>query len=267
MSVLPDFEHHRASSLDEALALVSFDNPPYSGGTELLLAMRAGLLRPEGLVDLKRIDELGAIGIADDRFDIGGAVTHQRAIEDPRVREHLPTLAATLEKVGNPRVRAAGTLGGNLCFAEPKSDVASVLIALEAEVELRSSVGTRSLLVSEFVLGPYTTAREDDEILTSIRIPRRRGRPAAYVKYQTMERPTIGVAAAMTAAGRCRVVVGAVGGTPEMFESADPSGIDGAEIASAVEVIPDLTGSERYKRHVVSVYVAKALQEMNQAHA
>lgn len=262
MSVLPDFRHVRPHDLSEAVAAVSFDTPAYAGGTELLLAMRAGLLRPDGLVDLKHIESLRQITLDDSTLEVGGAVTHAEAVTDPRVREAAPVLADVLHKVGNPRVRAAGTLGGNLCFAEPKSDVATILIALEAEVELTGPGGSRRLPVAEFVIGPYTTDRSDDEILTTIRVDRRSGRPAVYEKYQTMERPTVGVAAAVTASGACCVVVGAVGGGPERFEAATPSAHAPADIAAAVEVVPDLTGSERYKRHIVSVYVKRALDAL-----
>lgn len=262
MSVLPDFRHHRPASLDEALDLVSFDNAPYAGGTELLLAMRAGLLRPDALVDLKRVDELREIRVSDDGVEIGGAVTHQEAIDHAGVAESMPVLGSVLRKVGNPRVRAAGTLGGNLCFAEPKSDVATLLVALEAQVELRSKDERRIVSIDDFILGPYTTDREESEVLVSIHVPERGDRPAAYSKFQTMERPTLGVAAVITSHGRCRLVMGACGGRPEWFEADAPGAIDPEEVAGTIEVIPDSTGSERYKRHVAARYAARTLRAL-----
>lgn len=263
MRVLPDFAHHRPTALGEVLELVSmFDRPPYVGGTELLLAMKAGLMRPEALIDLKGVDELGVIRQADDGISIGAAVTHQEVVDHPLIQEHLPMLAEVIERVGNPRVRASGTLGGNLCFAEPKSDVATMLIALESDVRLASAGGSRVLPVSEFVIGPYTTARNEDELLVEILVPDRGSRPAVYVKYQTMERPTIGVAAAITGSGTCRLVVGAVGGAPEVFESDQPEGLDAEAIAAEIDVIPDLTGSERYKRHIAGVHIRRALAQL-----
>lgn len=262
MSVLPDFRHHRPATLDDALDLVSFDNAPYAGGTELLLAMRAGLMRPDALVDLKGIEELRTIRTSDEALEIGGAVTHQQVIDDDDVLTALPLLAATLNRVGNPRVRSAGTLGGNLCFAEPKSDVATLLVALEAEVDLRSKDLTRTVAVDSFLLGPYTTDREESELLTAIRIPLRGDRPAAYVKFQTMERPTLAVAVALTSSGACRLVIGACGGMPEVFEESTPESFDVEEIAAQIEVIPDSTGSDRYKRHIAARYAARALDEL-----
>ncbi len=266
MRVLPDFAHHRPTTLGDVLQLVSmFDRPPYVGGTELLLAMKAGLMRPEALIDLKGVDELGVIRPADGRLSIGAAVTHREVIDHPLVQSRMPILAEVIERVGNPRVRASGTLGGNLCFAEPKSDVATMLIALESEVRLASVGGTRVLPVSEFVIGPYTTARDERELLVEILVPERVGRPAVYVKYQTMERPTIGVAAAITAGGTCRLVVGAVGGSPEVFESDQPEGLDAHAIAAEIDVIPDMTGSERYKRHIAGVHIRRALAQLEGA--
>lgn len=259
MSVLPPFRHARPTSLEEALELISYDDAPYCGGTELLLAMRAGLLRPERLVDVKRIPELRTIGVEGGSLLIGGAVTHQEVIDHPD-GARIPELVTVLSRVGNPRVRSAGTLAGNLCFAEPKSDVATILIALGGEVELASPSGRRRLLVDDFILGAYTTDRADDELLTAIIVPL--GIPAAYEKYQTMERPTVGVAAARHG-DTIRVVVGAVGGRPERFDADDP-GPDPGEVAATVEVVPDLTGSEAYKRHVTSVYVRKALDALQE---
>lgn len=260
MSVLPDFIHHRPRSIDEALEVIGFDSPPYSGGTELLLAMKAGLLRPRALVDLKRVPGLRGIAKADGYLQIGGATTHQEVIDDPTTREILPGLCTVLESVGNPRVRAVGTMGGNLCFAEPKSDVATVLNALEALVELRSVDDSRVVPISEFMLGPYFTEKRDDELLTAIRIPERDPRPVLYSKYQTMERPTLGAAAAITSAGRCRLVIGAVGGRPEAFEAEHADDLDIQAIADEIEVIPDLTGSEPYKRHIARLYMQKVLK-------
>ena len=190
---------------------------------------------------------------------IGGAVTHQQVIDHPD-GEWTPELVRVLGRVGKPRVRASGTLAGNLCFAEPKSDVATMLIALGADVELATSTGTRTMTVDEFILGPYTSAREDNEILTRIAVPI--GIPVAYEKYQTMERPTVGVAAALHDAV-VRVVVGAVGGRPETFE-ATGDGPDPAEVAAAIEVIPDLTGSERYKRHVTEIQVRRVMTALRE---
>lgn len=258
MSVLPPFSHGRPETMEEALESISENVVPYAGGTELLLAMKAGLLRPDALIDVKRIDRMNRIQSDNDPIVIGGSVTHQQARRDAGIRSKLPALADVLGKVGNPRVRAVGTLGGNLCFAEPKSDVATILIALEARVTLVSRNGERHFDVEEFVIGPYTTTRDDDELLTEISVPLGRSR-TVYLKYQTMERPTVGVAGSIGPNGDVRLVVGAVAGAPHLFTGDDLGDIDPREVAGTVEIIPDMTGSERYKRHITELYVKRVL--------
>ncbi len=258
MSVLPAFDHERPTGLGDALASISDSASPYAGGTELLLAMKAGLLRPDTLVDLKRVESLLRIQSDGDPISIGGAVTHRRALLDTGIKERLPVLAQVLERVGNPRVRAVGTLGGNLCFAEPKSDVATMLIALGSDVRLVSAQADRVVPVEEFVIGPYTTTRADDEILSEILVPVD-GSRAVYEKFQTMERPTVGVAGSIAPDGSVRIVVGAVGGTPHLVTAVSLDAIDAVAIAAEVDVIPDMTGSARYKRHVTRIYIQRVL--------
>jgi aerobic carbon-monoxide dehydrogenase medium subunit len=262
-TALPPFGLHRPATVEEALELLDADRVPYCGGTELLLAMKIGLLRPDALVDLKAIPGLGDVTATDDGVTLGAAATHLRVSRDPEVRRRYPVLAHVAERVGNARVRAQGTVGGNLCFAEPKSDLAAMLSALEATLELRSSAnGTRRLGVDDFFEGPYWTVRADDELLTAIHVTGdRRG---VYLKYQTMERPTVGVALATTAGGY-RLVVGAVSEVPVAFDLPSLE-VDADELAAGIDPVADLTGSEEYKRHVTAVYIRRAVDRFRQVH-
>ena len=257
---------HRPLSLAEALEVLSFDDMPLAGGTELLLAMRMRVLRPNSLVNLKGIPELQVVDVDGDELVIGGTATHQIVAEHALVADHFPTLRLVLLEVGNPRVRASGTLAGNLVFAEPKSDVIPILLAFDATVTLASSSATRRLTIEEFILGPYYAAREPNELLTEIRIPIGRTKRAAYVKYQTMERPTVGVAAVDLDTNGTevrRVVVGAATHLPFRQDFAPGEPIDGAAIAEGLEIIPDIAGSERYKRHVTAVYIDRAVARLD----
>lgn len=262
MSVLPPFEHRRPRSLDEAVGMVGFDDVPYSGGTELLLAMRAGLYRPATLIDLKRVSDLRVIERVADSLVLGGAVTHQEAIDSVAVQDAVPILPRVLRTVGNPRVRAAGTLGGNLCFAEPKSDVGTLLMVLEASVRLRSTTGAREVSIVDFFEGAYATVRRDDEILESISIPVRADVRVEYEKFSTSERPTAAVAMSVAPAGHARIVVGAVCPVPHVVELETLGEVDGARIAGSLDVLADGAGSERYKRHIVSLLVTRLRQRM-----
>jgi carbon-monoxide dehydrogenase medium subunit len=264
MSVLPRFDHSRPGDLSQALSLVGFDDVPYNGGTELLLAMRAGLFRPSSLVDLKRVPELQSINIVDDMLRIGGGVTHRSAIESQLVAAASPVLVEVLRGVGNPRVRAAGTLGGNLCFAEPKSDVGTILLALDASVELSSSARTREVPVAQFFQGAYATVRADDEILTAILIPTASDRRVHYEKFATMERPTAGVAGVRYADGRTRLIVGAAGPMPQSSEFSSIDNVDVASIVGTLEILADAAGGDRYKRHIVSLLIHRTIDHLRE---
>jgi carbon-monoxide dehydrogenase medium subunit len=258
--MLPEFALARPETLDEALALLSEDRVPYCGGTELLLAMKMGLHRPDALVDLKRIPQLRGIRREADEVVIGATTTHLDVAADPLVRSLLPMLADVERRVGNARVRAQGSLGGNLCFAEPKSDVATALVALDASVTLESPDGRRVVRVADFVQGAYYAEREPGELLVDLRVPVVPTRRGAYVKFQVTERPTVGVAAVEdTATGACRVVVGAVGEVPVARDYAGIRDVDTDALVADLDPVEDLTGSARYKREVTAVFVRRCL--------
>lgn len=262
--MLPPFRLARPQTLAEALDALGDMQVPYCGGTELLLAMRAGLYRPETLVDVKRLPELAGIAVDDGQLVIGATERHMDVAADPLVRRHVAMLAAVERGVGNARVRAQGSVGGNLCFAEPKSDVGTALIALQAAVTLVSPRGRRQMTVEDFIAGPYYADKEPDELLVDVRIRLPgKGFRATYVKYQTMERPTVGVALTHDAdAGECRLAVGAVGEVPTSWTFTSPADIDPDAIAQEIDPTPDLTGSERYKRHVTGVFVRRAVEAL-----
>ena len=265
MSVLPPFSLHRFQTVAEVLEVISWDDLPYVGGTELLLAMRSGLLQPNSLVDLKQIPNLHRIEIADDMLVIGATITHREAAESPIVQDRVPMLPTVLNVIGNPRIRAAGTLAGNLCFAEPKSDLIPILFGLEATVRLESKAGARDLPIADFILGAYYTAREPDELLTSILIPLSPARRGVYLKYQVAERPTAGVVALRWHDGDTpltRVVVGAAGELPVLADGTGDTPIDVETPVGDLDPIDDLTGSADYKRHVTRVYVQRALADL-----
>lgn len=263
MSLLPAFEHARPSTVDEALELLGDGSVPYHGGTELLAVMRIGLLRPDRLVDLKRVEGLDAITFQDEALSIGGGATHRQVGADPLVARHAPLVRDVVRVVGNVRVRASGTVAGNLCFAEPKSDLATALLALDASVVLRSSDGERRASLDEFLIGAYASDLTPGELLTAIDVPSGPIAHAVYRKFQTAERPTVGVAIAVRDdASGCRVVVGAVGERPESFDLGSLDEVDPRHIADTVDVVPDLTGSEDYKRHVTAVTVTRAVDDL-----
>jgi len=275
--MLRRFDVHRATSVKEAAQLrqrFGEDAAVYAGGTEILLAMKLGVARWPHLIDVKRIKSLNHISATKDMLRIGATATHWDIERDPQVARMLPAFARLEANVANVRVRAAGTLAGNLAFAEPHADPPALLVALGARVVLESAAGSRTLPVAELITGMYQTAMAADEIIVAIEIPL----PAedvrvAYVKFQILERPSIGVAAVATVrdgrfVGAPTVVVGAVDEMVRSVPTAQFAGADArdagthealAEAArSAVEPTADLAGSVEYKLQLVGVFTQRA---------
>ncbi|PYN51153.1 MAG: hypothetical protein DMD94_25840 [Candidatus Rokuibacteriota bacterium] len=282
--MLRPFTLHRPETAEDACALLATlgeDAAPYAGGTELLLLMKLGLLRPPHLVDVKRIAGFGDIADGT-RLTIGATVTHRTLERSPLVRARCPLVASVARHVANVRVRNVGTVGGNLAFADPHSDLATLFLTLDATVELVSPRGRRELSLAEFVRGPWETARRPDELLASVRLsPWPTGTGAAYVKFGVHERPTLGIAVALRldgAGGRARVAdvrvaIGCVSPRPMRAEAAEArvNGVAEAELgdvtgamadaaAESVDPADDLHGSAEYKREMVAVFVRRALR-------
>ena len=269
MSTLPAFSLVRPTTLDDALAAIGDDAMPYAGGTEALggdagrPAPPAGARRPQAPARA-RTGRSGRRHVAHRRDrDARGRRPARRG--QPTAQ---PMLASVLRRVGNARVRAQGTLGGNVCFAEPRSDVATALVALGASIVLQSTRGERSLPVEEFVLGPFTTDREPDELLVRIesrcpartvrlrQVPGRRATDGRGRRGRADE--TVGGPAGEWSSARCRTARSYSMRTMPARSTPRPS-------PPSVEPIPDLTGSEEYKRHLTAVYVRRALASLDGA--
>jgi carbon-monoxide dehydrogenase medium subunit len=264
VQILSDFRLHRPATVDEAVQLraeLGDAAALYAGGTELLLAMKMGVLDYEHLIDVKRIASLKGIEIREGALRIGAACTHREIETHPAVVDHLPALSSLERHVANVRVRAMGTLAGNLAFGEPHADPAALLVALDATVELVGTGGRRSLTVEDFLLGSYETALQEDELIEAVSVPLPPADTrATYLKFQVLERPTVGVAAVARNRDAPTVVVGAVDERPiRVAASGDvESYITAAR--EAIDPVDDLSGSAEYKRHLTGVIVQRALE-------
>jgi carbon-monoxide dehydrogenase medium subunit len=279
--VLRRFDLHRATSVEEAIDLrrrFGDDAAIYAGGTELLMAMKLGVARWRHLVDVKPIAALRRISLNGSVLRIGATTTHWDLERDPLVAQAIPAFARLERSVANVRVRAVGTIGGNLAFAEPHADPPTLLAALGAEVVLQGSGGLRSVPVSAFLTGMYQTALGPDEIVVAIEVPLpAAGVRVSYVKFQILERPSVGVAVVATVrqgrfASAPTVVVGAVDEVPRLVPTADLAGAEvadrrtGAALAEAaqraIDPVADLAGGTDYKRHLVGVFARRALASL-----
>ena len=202
-SVLRPFKIHQPATVDDTVQLLGQfgeEATVYAGGTELLLAMKEGLLSYAHLLDVKNVDGLGQISYdsSGQSLRIGSAVTHRLLESDAEVLREFPLIAEVEKTVANVRVRNVGTLGGNLCFAEPHSDPAALLLLYDAQVESKGSRGSRTFPLEELTLGPYETCLEEDEVLVGVVVPQLPARMAgAYLKFGYHARPTLGLGVAL----------------------------------------------------------------------
>jgi aerobic carbon-monoxide dehydrogenase medium subunit len=281
--MIPPFQLLRPSTVDEALELAANLGDEarfYAGGTELLLAMREGFLDARYLIDLKRVS--GLAGIASDEADgsirIGAVTTHTDVERSSLIASIFPELARLVAHVANLRVRNTGTLGGNLCFAEPHGEPATLLIAADANVVLSARGGSRTVALADWIRGPFEADLRSGELLEEIRIPSPARRSHfAYRRLRVLERPTLGVGVRLDmsddgdAVSDARIVVGCAGPRAERIPAADQelreargSMIDAARAAAdaasdAADIDGDAYGPEDYKRNLVRVLVQRAV--------
>jgi carbon-monoxide dehydrogenase medium subunit len=278
MMPLRRFTIHQPKTIAEAsqmLAQFGEKGRLYAGGTELLLAMKHDLLRYEHLVDVKTIPDLDKIEMKNGALMIGSTATHRAIERSSIVKQNLPVLAELETQVANVRVRTSGTLGGNLCFAEPHSDPATLLTALGARAHVQGKSGSKTVGVDKLITGAYETSLAGDELLGAVEIPRlAKSQRVAYLKYQLKERPTLGLALVLDVDGdtinKATAVVGSVSVVPTQSDKANQllagsrAQVEkqladaGEALADAADPVDDLEGAADYKRHLIGVFLRRA---------
>jgi carbon-monoxide dehydrogenase medium subunit len=266
MTSVSSFDYELAGSLEEALQAMAAGAAPIHGGTELLPAMGLGLLAPTRVVSIRSLEELRVCQREGDELVLGAGLSHHDLAVSPLVRQGASLLATVADGVGNIRVRCTGTLGGNLAFAEPRSDIATVLLALGARVRLASVAGKRELPLQAFILGAYETDLREGELITAVVVPFSASAASYYRKVVLSERPIVGVALAAAEHG-WRLVIGAVGMAPEIVDVAQLEEIDPRSIAAGIETTEDLGGSEAYKMHLTVVTIERCLRDARESDA
>jgi carbon-monoxide dehydrogenase medium subunit len=249
----------------------------YAGGTELLLAMKEGLVQYERLINVKKLTGLSDVTTADGALVIGALCTHHQLENSPVLRDKLPALTKLEQNVANVRVRQMGTIGGNICFAEPHADPGTLLIALGAKMIAEQSSSKREITAEDFFVDAYETALQADEVLTKIQVPiPAPNARSAYLKFGYLERPSVGVAVAFNLNGGVsgvRIAVGCAGPAPRRVAEAEALlegkskdealrhvAEAGAAAGRAAQAISDLHGSQEYKEHIVGVLLKRAFQ-------
>jgi aerobic carbon-monoxide dehydrogenase medium subunit len=187
MQVPAPFEYERASSVDDALALLDRLGPDarlIAGGHSLLPMMKLRLATPERLIDINDLHELDYIREEDGAVRIGALTRHRELLESELLEERFPIIRDAEKVIADPLVRNRGTIGGALCQADPSEDLSAVCAALKARAVIRGSAGERVVEMGDFHRGPYETAVGDGEMLTEIRLPVRGHAGSAYEKVE-----------------------------------------------------------------------------------
>jgi carbon-monoxide dehydrogenase medium subunit len=276
------FEYHQPTSLAEAVDLgarFGDDGRFLAGGTDLIIQLHRGKLRPGHVVSLHRVPGLDVID-ANGVVRVGALVTHRALERFPGFRGRLRALIEGAEVVGGHQVRNVGTVGGNIVNASPAADVVPVLLTLDASVTCLGPEGERTLPLEELLVGPGRTARRPDELLTDVTFAGLPPRSAtAFLKAgrrRAMEISVVCVAARLTldAGGeRCleaRLALGAVG--PRTLRAHEAERFlehralttealrEAARIAAAgCQPIGDVRASARYRRLLVATLVSRVL--------
>src|SRR5260370_23505313 len=283
MTTLSRLEIHEPTGVLEASQMLSHYGEEagiYAGGTEVLLAMRHQALNCRHLIVLKVVPGLDSIEVRDGSLEIGATSTHRSIERSALVQQNLPVLAEMESHVANVRVRATGTLGGNVCFAEPHSDPATLLLVLGGAVKVESAAGAREIPIGELISGAYASNLQPGEILTKITVPSAKpDHRAGYMKFQIHERPTLGLGLWLETPddGRtfisARVAVGCVcpfpargieaekllTGPREEIEKRLPVAADA--MADAADLVDDHEGRAAYKRHLIHVFLRRVFRK------
>ena len=190
-----------------------------AGGTDLLVQMRADLVDPALVVDIKRIGETRTINEDHGGWRIGAAVTGAELEEHPRLKQVWPGVVEAANLIGSTQVQGRATLGGNLCNGSPAADSVPALIAAGAVAVLAGPHGRREVPVEDVMLGPRKLALTSGEFVVAFRLPPRPPRSSdAYLRFiprTEMDIAVVGAGVSLTvdAGGtitQARVALGAV---------------------------------------------------------
>lgn len=278
------FAYARPGDLDEALATLAEnaeDGKVLAGGQSLVPALNFRLARPSVLIDLSQVAGLDEITDEGEYLRIG-AMARQRVVEiSPVVRRCCGLVTKALPFVGHLQNRNRGTIGGSIAHADPAAELPAVCLALDAEITAQSVRGARSIDATHFFQGPFMTALEPDEILTSIRFPRASVNSGAVAEV-ARRHGDFAIAGVVTASrdgsgGEFAIAAFGVAAAPVRLRRAEESlaalervteaGIRDAGALAALEVNPasDVHADADSRRQIVSVLVQRTLHAIRQA--
>jgi len=276
--IATSFEYTRAKSLEEAIAGLKAANGAgklIAGGHSLVPLMKLRLSEPGMLIDIARIPGLAGIKQAGDRIEIGAATVHHEVATSPVLRNLCPMLAEAAASIGDQQVRNRGTLGGSLAHADPAADYPAVMLALDADIQIASAGGARTVKARSFFRGLFTVDLGPEEIITAVVFTPVKAAAYAKLHQRASHFAIVGVAAALEVSGGViqSARVGVTGATPSAKRlTAVEKQLAGAKasaetIAAAAshagadleDINGDLHASEDYRRAMIPVFTRRAL--------
>ena len=273
------FEYVAPTSVEEALQALAEggeDAKVLAGGQSLLPVLRMRLNVPSVVVDLGKIESLRGVRDDGDGIVIGAMTTHSDVFHAALVREHASVICEAIEHLADPQVRHRGTFGGALAHADPAGDLGAPALARGATFTVVGQGGSRTIEADDFFEDLFTTAVQDGELLTEIRIPKYTGWGGHYEKFVRVAHqwPIVAVAAAVNVDGgtiqearvgltnmgstplRARSVEQALAGKPATDEAVREAAASAAE---GTNPPTDLNGDADYRRHLVTVLTRRAV--------
>ncbi|MDP8981279.1 MAG: xanthine dehydrogenase family protein subunit M [Acidobacteriota bacterium] len=256
---VPAYSLRTPKSLSEALDLVSEGCKPLAGGTDLMVLFEAGKLEHRKLINIWGLGELRGIAVTPDSVTLGALTTYTDVLRHSGVSREFPLLAAAASLTGAVATQNRGTLGGNIVNASPAADSPPALLIYDAELDLVSPRGARWIPYRDFHTSYKRMRMEADELLRSIRLPRRAGQfDEVYRKVGTRKAQAISkvcfAALRDRGSGEVRIALGSVAPTPlrcVQTEAAIREGGDAvAALTSEIAPIDDMRSSQAYRLRV-----------------
>ena len=272
--LLREVEYARPATVEEAVSLLgSYEGArALAGGQTLVNVMKARAAAPDVLVDLADLDELRAIGFsADGLLEIGAMVTYTQLVGSSEVEVARPILAEVAATIGDVQVRNRGTVGGNVCVADPTNHLPPLLLALDATFTIRGGSGERTVSADAFFVGVYVTAVEEGELLTKVSVPPSSGAGDGFAGLTVGKHGTyVANAAATVSDDGVRIALGCVDAVPvrasKMEERLSQGDLSEDAVRAAAEGLgasldppSDAHGSGEFRRHLAEVSAARAV--------
>ena len=214
------FHYERPDRLDDAVAILAGGGARLlAGGTDLIIRLRDGSIRPDVVVDVKRVADLDdQVRVAGDRLVIGGRAVMTDIVAHPVVRRDFVGLAESAAVVGSVQIRNRATLAGNIGNASPAADTVPSLLVYDATVTVRGVGGERRIAADEVFVRSGVTTLAPDEVIVAIELPLPSGPRGSVHQRRTRRRghdlASVTLACAIGADGVTRLAYGSVGPRP-----------------------------------------------------